>query len=287
MTSLRILVVYHKGCWDGMGAAWAVWRHYKGCARVDLVPATYGNTPPSVADYDRVYVVDFSYPRPILENMQASCPHVVVLDHHDTAQENLAGLAGCHFDMAKSGARLAWEHFSAAPLPWFLAYIEDRDLWAWRLPGTAAFCAWLFAQDMTLETLEDLSRVGQEGETSFLAQGAAIKAYQDQTVAYLADRAHPLRLDTGEGVCEALAVNSPVLQSEVGHALGQGRVAVVYSVARDHVRFSLRADSGLVDVARIAHAFGGGGHPKAAGFSLPLAPALEGIAQGILIAPRA
>jgi phosphoesterase RecJ-like protein len=35
-------------------------------------------------------------------------------------------------------------------------------------------------------------------------------------------------------------------------------------------KVSLRATDGSVDVSRIARAFGGGGHPQAAGFSTPL-----------------
>ena len=57
-----------------------------------------------------VFIVDFSYPRTILEEMEESAESLVVIDHHKTAEEDLRGLDYCHFDMTHSGAYLAWEY---------------------------------------------------------------------------------------------------------------------------------------------------------------------------------
>jgi hypothetical protein len=70
------------------------------------------------------------------------CPsnnRVVVLDHHKTAQQDLADLGGekllVRFDMGKSGGRLTWEHFYPdEPAPWLVEYTEARDLWTFHLP---------------------------------------------------------------------------------------------------------------------------------------------------------
>jgi uncharacterized protein len=83
------LCIYHKDCADGLGAAWAVHRALG--IGVDFVAAKYGDAPPVVIERD-VLVVDFSYPRIILEEMTRNTRSVLVLDHHKTAQQDLAGL---------------------------------------------------------------------------------------------------------------------------------------------------------------------------------------------------
>jgi len=60
--------------------------------------------------------------------------------------------------------------------------------------------------------------------------------------------------------------------SELGNRLAEqsGSFGLVWQVGADgEAKVSLRA-AGKVDVARIAAGYGGGGHPNAAGFRLPL-----------------
>lgn len=63
-------------------------------------------------------------------------------------------------------------------------------------------------------------------------------------------------------------VNSCTLHSEVGHVLCQNRpFAVTWFRQPDgQIRHSLRSDESGLDVSEIARAFGGNGHPRAAGF---------------------
>jgi len=44
-----------------------------------------------------------------------------------------------NFDLTRSGAVLAWEHFHPeTDLPRLLAYVQDQDLWQWQLPNSDA-----------------------------------------------------------------------------------------------------------------------------------------------------
>ena len=72
-------------------------------------------------------MVDFSYPRAVIERLAESTASFRVLDHHVTAQTALAGLPYAYFDMKKSGAVLAWEWAHPEPAPWLLLYIQDKD----------------------------------------------------------------------------------------------------------------------------------------------------------------
>ena len=52
------------------------------------------------------------------------------------------------FDMGRSGAVLAWDYFfggpsTGRPRPWIVEYVQDRDLWAWKLPRSKEVSAYL------------------------------------------------------------------------------------------------------------------------------------------------
>src|SRR5258708_37459253 len=83
-----ILCIYHANCADGFGAAWAV-RHAFGDG-VEFHPGFYGEAPPDVAGRD-VLLVDFSYKRPVLDEMAKAAHSILILDHHKTAAEDLIG----------------------------------------------------------------------------------------------------------------------------------------------------------------------------------------------------
>ena len=127
----NIHVWYHGGnCADGIGAKLAAYLKFGKDAT--YTPVNYHEPMPKVEHGSHVYILDFSYPkeqlRALLDSGTASI--LVVLDHHKTAQEDLAGEWYATFDMNKSGAVLAWEFFHRGkPVPELLDLIQDRDLW--------------------------------------------------------------------------------------------------------------------------------------------------------------
>ena len=139
------LVIYHSNCDDGFCSAWLHWRHSP--RKGTYFPAQYQEEFPwhllTGADYhDSVLILDFSYPRDVLERVAVACGTaggtLLVLDHHKTAAEHLDGFPHAIFDMNKSGARLTLEHLMpdacAMGDNWLVDYVEDRDLWRKELP---------------------------------------------------------------------------------------------------------------------------------------------------------
>ena len=96
----RPLVVYHSPCPDGFGAAYAAWRHFGDAA--EYVGAGYGVASELNVRGRDVFVLDFCFPRPRLEAMRQIARSLIVLDHHKTAQEDLAGFPGAIFDLSDS-----------------------------------------------------------------------------------------------------------------------------------------------------------------------------------------
>src|SRR5262245_51371897 len=81
------ICIFHGGCDDGFGAAWAVWKKWG--QEVHYVPATYGKPLNCEVRGKRVLMVDFSFKRPEMEALDRIVHTMVVLDHHKTAEQEL------------------------------------------------------------------------------------------------------------------------------------------------------------------------------------------------------
>jgi uncharacterized protein len=272
MSEARSLVLYHANCADGFASAWVA--HRKLGDDADYVPVQYGEDPPDVAGRE-VYVLDFSFKRSVLLEMARSFRRLVLLDHHKTAAEDLApfvqkpgqprtvpGNWHVVFDMEKSGARLAWEYFfPREEAPWLVRFVEDRDLWRWRLDRSREVSAALASLPHDFAVWD---RVAWAGVGDMVGDGEAILRYQRQQVESICANAREVELD-GHKV---LAANTPCLISEVAGKLAEGRpFGAAWFVRSDGKRqWSLRSRDGGVDVSEVARRRGGGGHRNAAGF---------------------
>jgi oligoribonuclease NrnB/cAMP/cGMP phosphodiesterase (DHH superfamily) len=261
----RPLVIYHADCIDGFTAAWVAHEAFRG--ELDLVAAAYQTAPPEVTGRC-VYLVDFSYRRDVMADLVARAQRVVVLDHHRTAIAELAGLPMLEsvFDEARSGARIAWDHwFAGSPPPPALLCVEDHDLWRHQRPGSREVHAALASYPHSIATwsalmsgpLQDLIR---EGKTLRRARAT------DLATLVLAGRR---TLTIGD--IRVPALNVPrMFSSDAGELLAaEAPFAACYCDTAQGRAFSLRSTPGQgADVSAIARAYGGGGHPHAAGFTV-------------------
>lgn len=253
-------ILYHAQCADGFGAAYAAWKVLGDSA--EYLPVRHGEPPPELPATARVAMVDFSYHRPELEGMRARLSEFLVLDHHKSAQEELSGLDYAHFDMHKSGARMAWEYWHPGQeLPELLAYVEDRDLWRWSLPHSREVSLALQCHPMEFPLWDELV------VADLMAEGKAIVRFQNQQVARAVSRAR--LIEVGEWTVPV--VNSCLFQSEIGDDLCRAYPdapfsAVYYLNQKNQQAWSLRS-IGDFDVSEVARRFGGGGHRNAAGFA--------------------
>lgn len=255
-------VLYHAECPDGFGAAYAAWKVLGDSAT--YLPVTHGQSPPDLPPEARVAMVDFSYKRAVIVKMRESVQDMIVLDHHATAQDELQGLDWAEFDMEKSGARLAWEYWHPnEPLPELLAYIEDKDLWWWRLEQSAEVSIALHSLPMDFELWNGL-KVDQ-----LKIEGVALRRLQEQLVGAAVGRA---RMESLFGY-DVPVVNATDFRSEIANRLcslhPDRPFAAAYHYDKDgELCWSLRS-VGDFDVAALARTVGGGGHKNASGFNGP------------------
>ena len=295
----KLLCIYHGNCADGFGAAWVVRER---CRRSDIPvefhAGVYQDQPPDVTERD-VLLVDFSYKRPVLLEMAEKAHSIVILDHHKSAAEDLAGfrepapfkdwrdgdgpLVWCApepiaalFDMERSGAGLAWDFFFCGERrPALIDHIEDRDLWRFALPRTRDIQAAVFSYPYDFAVWDDLM-VGVQGRdlADLANEGRAIERKHFKDIAELA-KVVVREMEIGGHVVSV--ANVPyTLTSDMGHKLAEGKpFAACYWDTPEGRVFSLRSTDDGLDVSEIAAKYGGGGHPNASGFRLSFAQAMQ------------
>ncbi len=290
------LIIYHASCWDGFCSAWLchlVWPD------AEFVPANYGWEPPDVTDKD-VLIVDFSYSKEILLELKAKARSLQVLDHHETAEKELAGLPFCTFDKTRSGAGLTWDYLVGLPwanLPgasfrqifydkykfsqlinnrhWLVAYIQDRDLWRKELKNTDAINAAVRSYPLDFTTWNIMAGKSVEG---LVEEGLAVLRQQKQVIDHHLKYLQRIELKysphadpiVGKGV----SCSTGHIWSEIMHEMlvqePDLQFAMVWQDTADGIRlYSIRTPrNGDLNAGEIAKAFGGGGHPNAAGFKM-------------------
>lgn len=263
------VVVYHKNCKDGFGAAYACWKYFGNGAK--YMTAQYGSKPLRITN-SNVYLVDFSYTRKDLLELEKNNKKVLVLDHHATAEKELAGLGFCRFDLQKSGAVMAWEHFHPdTVVPQLILHIQDRDLWNWELDFSKEINLALDSYPMDFEVWDKL--MDPDNLIDLIDEGSAISRFMDIQVSKGA-RSAKLKHFYGHDVPVA---NCAVFISEIGNqlALNSPFAATFFINSKGQTVFSLRSskDNPLaVDVGAFADslvkkglAISGGGHKHAGG----------------------
>ena len=257
-------VIYHANCIDGFTAAWCAWRKYGPSA--EYIPAQHGDPPPVVIG-DDVLIVDFSYPREALLEMHNVAQSLRVLDHHKTAEADLAGLDFCTFDMNRSGAGLAWDELHETKRPLLVSYVEDRDLWRFALADSAEVNAWIGSWSQGFEFWSSLAYDLEESFGACRREGAAVLRGVER---YCREMAKQARMVEVAGVVVPV-VNAPYINTSelVGYLAEQfGPFAVGWFQRGDgKYQYSLRS-RGDYDVSAIAKLYGGGGHHNAAGFTV-------------------
>ncbi len=292
MNSKPDICIYHSPCQDGFTAAWCIWQKWPD---IEFFPGVYGEAPPDVTGKN-VLIVDFSYKRPVLEELAGLARTITVIDHHKSAEADLeafrvkdrlalndfreVGLGAAFlgrppiqawFDMNQSGAMMAWQYANGdAPAPMLVQHVQDRDLWRFDLPYTREICANLFSLDYSFEEWCDAADDLASDPAGFRRAGEAIERKHHKDVVELLSLCTRDMVIGGETV---LVANLPyTLSSDGANKLAESARfgACYYDNSEGKRVFSLRSKPEGADVSEIAVKYGGGGHARAAGFSAPL-----------------
>lgn len=294
------LIIYHKSCADGFGAAYAAWEKFGEDA--EYFPCQYGEVK-GVADLDKlpnvsgrdVYVLDFSFPLSVMESIIDLAKSFTWLDHHKTAFEMWCDSEleakgerdyytySSHgvevlLDNNRSGAMIAWQYFYPTHnVPWIIEHIDDYDRWQFKLSGTKEINKAIWATaPWDFETWNDwVYRFPVAQRAAMIEVGTALlRDHNSRVEAGVKSGAMPCKISRNGKTFYGMALNCPPnVTSDSGHMLATegGTYGLLWYMNKDgKVKCSLRSN-GDYDVSQIAQMFGGGGHKNAAGFEVEFA----------------
>lgn len=281
------IIIYHANCLDGFGAAWAIHRaltssHYP---LVGLyIPAQYENRDEivealSTYEFDRLpslHIVDFSFTSKQFERLSQITKSVVYLDHHAGAEDNLIAARDIcdtwdieytiKFGSDRSGCGLAVEHYLChETAPRILAYIQDRDLWKFRLARTKSIVAAIQSYEMDFDVwdkLPDTDILHHVGEHILRANKLIVESIASRDA---------IKRCSFRGNTAAVVECHPRFASDVGNYLLDSHAGTDIAMMRytnmntGEIRWSLRSREHGVNLIPLLSPLGGGGHMTAAG----------------------
>jgi oligoribonuclease NrnB/cAMP/cGMP phosphodiesterase (DHH superfamily) len=207
--------------------------------------------------------------------MLTTAASITLLDHHISAEKDLSDLLKTgkikgKFDMSKSGAMLVWEWFNPdKPPPKLIEYIQDRDLWLYKLDGTLEINAALSSYPHDFKVWDKLIAGNKHVLEDLKREGEAIERKLQRDIKLLIESGVRRMIIGGYDV--------PVLNAPAAYVSDAGNImsmnepfAACYWDHPDGRSFSLRSSEQGIDVSEVAIKYGGGGHVKAAGFTMEI-----------------
>lgn len=301
------VVITHANCYDGIGTAMVanmgiltnirtLFVDYNKYNIEDILEAVEGAV---------VYIGDFSFPVDEFKRIQEASDMTVMIDHHASAMNMYrdSNATGYIMDMTASGTVLAAKFFSEyntlVDVPYIFHLIGDRDVWNWYFdPDTKLAdldlkrrAREIFKADENEITAKIRSLISftVEHESEYIENTLRpllpVLSYEKERIITAANKLiKPVYIDdikfiSKEGSSDVSEVcNRISLESN-------GRPAAGWFIDEtNHLLVSLRDATGKFPVNEIAGRFGGGGHPAAAGFRIPLTDprAIKFIREGVL-----
>jgi uncharacterized protein len=298
------IVITHGGCQDGTAAAWVV-RQYlnrdeqKNIRYVfatgrdlnkDLLSTKWKDSngiiyPALTLDDFRdtdVYILDYMYPIDQIKRIPYKT--LTVIDHHHGNKEVLEECkrlddgylkVKVFFDERYSAAGLAWRLLMKdgdSTIPWWIEYIQDRDLFKFSLPHSREINDAMYnLKYRSFSKFDELNTFTAEQKERFIGQGLIISNVKTEIIQGIVRNAYKCIFE-GHNV---YVVETGVLVSEVGESLYTTYekscdfvMCIYYDFKMKEFKCRLRSHKeSSIDLSLVAKRYGGGGHRCAAAFT--------------------
>lgn len=279
------IVIYHgPSCPDGIGSLYCA-KYYLG-KQTESMMCRAGTDPDGQFNGKRILFVDLC---PSLSFIVKTCKvarKLTILDHHKSAEdlylENEEILQSIdnlelEIDKTRSGCQITWDYFfPEIPRPWFIDYIGDRDLWAWKLSDSKEINVGLFENNLLDPTdfskLDNLLIEPEIKKQQLADEGRIILRTQKRELDMAVSKAYKAEFKVEDRTYLVwLGGNiSMSLRSELGNLLVNKKFsdgtdpdfAVIwfYEPKVNEWWISFRGGENSPDLSVIAKKFGGGGH---------------------------
>jgi len=277
---------YHNDM-DGICAASVVLnyeeKHGYAFSKKDFFEVDYTKPLPDVvSNNEKVYIVDYSFTEPTLDQFQNilnRTTNIVWCDHHISSlklikkYKNLHNIKGLIQDKI-SGAALTYMflyNVSFEECPMYIKLVSDYDCWIYKYGDmTTYFKLGIESLNMTPSNpiWDRLLSEDKFGHTNILDDiihdGNIIKKYIDSdNEYYLSNFGYESEL----AGYKCYVINKKSNSWIFGDKINQYPFVVVYVFDGTQYTYSLFSTDKTVDCSKVAESFGGGGHFSAAGFT--------------------
>lgn len=226
---------------------------------------------------ERVYIVDYSLPVEIMNEILKVTENVVLIDHHISTKYRIEEYEGCFshycdFDGCKAGCLLAWEFFrgDARRVPAGLRLISDYDTWTHTYsPDSTYFTIGLNLFDCNpLSTIwDDILELGENPDYSvgdIIKVGKNCVEFRDSLAKTACDE---FGFEAEFEGCKCFVLYCSALRSSLcfGERIDQYDMCVMVVPHGKGCTIRLYSNN-VLDVSEVAKKYGGGGHKGAGGF---------------------
>lgn len=276
-------ICYYHSDMDGIASAAIIKNIHPDC---ELKSINYGQEADVYKKEDiidkTVFIVDFSFSKEIMEEINTNSELLCWVDHHKSAKEALPELWGSDSidgirSLDKSGCELTWDWFYPhEDAPRVIKLIGDYDTWAFKYGESTKYfgaISYLYLTDpngkcwkMFLNFKNDIDVALLLEE--WLSKGETLIKVQQQRV----EKSFKTGTKMLARKYSVLCVNANPEDSSVlgNYICKQGYdVGMTWCVKNGSVDVGLRS-IGDIDVSEIAKMFGGGGHKNASGFTIDI-----------------
>lgn len=307
------LLYYHSPCQDGAASCYSALLFFPDAKCVGIPAGSSVDLTPFDKSVTKSLTLCFADVCPPVDNLKDLSEYfdkIYVFDHHDTSKSYSTKLEDCkniyfYHDLTKSGCTITFDVIkeelkSDIQRPWFLEYIEDRDIWQHKLPNTkeinsalfSEFCKFQKNQSIqsdystviklffdTLKSKDVVDELITIGKQNLAFEQQKIQKSVDEAVVVqfkFKNESNDFDYKCWKYDCEAS------LRSDVGNVLTKKSIllndtithpafAVCWrdSPSKEEFYVSMRGSDNSPNLALIASCFcQGGGHEKAAGFTI-------------------
>jgi len=283
-------VIYHENCPDGIGGLWCAHTYKK--ESYEKIGIQAGRDPVGNFENKCLLFIDVCPTYNFLIETSKICKTITVLDHHKSSydmylsnKDELNAIINIKmiFNMNLSGCQIAWKYFfPELKTPWFIDYIGDQDLWKFELPNSKEINCSLefnkFIDSDNLSKLDELHKYSEDTITTLALGGGLILRVKDHIMKNQLEYSEERKMIVNDK-CYRVQVGtiSSDMKSAFGNMLAKKKFSdntdpdfgIIWSywVEKDEWYLSLRGTDSSPDLSIIAKTFGGGGHPKASGFT--------------------
>jgi oligoribonuclease NrnB/cAMP/cGMP phosphodiesterase (DHH superfamily) len=276
------IIIYHHPCADGFTCCTIANLYFKQKQADKYVEYLSMSHSASVNPklYDKlagknVLICDFSFKKDVIEKLLKIVSNLLIIDHHISAQTELSNLDQKHkiFDMTHCGAHLTWQYFFPdVPVPLFVKYVEDNDIWLKQMPNTLEMTAFIscleFECDKYAEFITDENKI----TNTAIPFGTILLKQANKQIENALNKSTVKMIDFNDNIYFTAVCNATTNTSEIGNQLLQKYehvdFSIIYSSNDNYNMTSFRSDDTRADVSIIAAKCSGGGHRNASGCSL-------------------